>query len=101
MATSLISWGLSLIFSGILVREIVKNVRGIDYRAIGAAGYLGTGSVWGLGLSSSAALVMATPSAIPSALLKISGVITLRETMYTWQSLATAGCLYVVCVRRL
>ena len=40
MATSLVSWGLSLIFSGILVREIVRNVRGIDYRAIGAAAYL-------------------------------------------------------------
>ena len=50
MATSLISWGFSLIFSGILVREIVKNVRQIDYRAIGAAAYMGTGSVWALGL---------------------------------------------------
>ena len=78
MATSLVSWGLGLIFSGVLVREIVRNVRAIDYRAIGAAAYLGTGSVWALGLSSSAALVMATPSAIPTALLKISGVIPLR-----------------------
>jgi short-chain fatty acids transporter len=93
MATSLISWGLSLIFSGILVREIVKNVRQIDYRAIGAAAYLGTGSVWALGLSSSAALVMATPSSIPPALLKISGMISLRQTIYTWQSLTTAAIL--------
>lgn len=93
MATSMISWGLSLIFSGILVREIVKNVRGIDYRAIGAAAYLGTGSVWALGLSSSAALVMATPSSIPAALLKISGVIPLSQTIYTWQSLTTAAIL--------
>jgi len=54
------------------VREIVRNVRGIDYRAVGAAAYLGTGSVWALGLSSSAALVMATPTAIPAALVKIS-----------------------------
>jgi short-chain fatty acids transporter len=38
---------------------------------------------------------MATPSAIPSALLKISGVIPLRETIYTWQSLATAGILMI------
>jgi short-chain fatty acids transporter len=95
MATAMLSWGLSLIFSGVLVREVVRNVRGIDYRAIGAAAYLGTGSVWALGLSSSAALVMATPSAIPSALLKISGVIPLRETIYTWQSLATAGILMI------
>jgi len=93
MATAMLSRGLSLIFSGVLVREVVRNVRGIDYRAIGAAAYLGTGSVWALGLSSSAALVMATPAAIPTALLKISGVIPLRETIYTWQSLATAGIL--------
>jgi short-chain fatty acids transporter len=93
MATAMVSWGLSLIFSGVLVREVVRNVRGVDYRAIGAAAYLGTGSVWALGLSSSAALVMATPSAIPAALLKISGVIPLKETIYSWQSLTTAAIL--------
>jgi len=93
MATSLVSWGLSLIFSGLLVREVVKNVRGIDYRAIGAAAYLGTGTVWALGISSSAALLMATPASIPAALIKISGVIPLSQTIYTWQSLATAGIL--------
>ncbi len=93
MATALISWGLSLIFSGILVREIVRNVRRIDYRAIGAAAYLGTGSVWALGLSSSAALVMATPASIPVPLLKISGVIPLSQTIYTWQSAATVAIL--------
>jgi short-chain fatty acids transporter len=95
MATAMVSWGLSLIFSGVLVREVVRNVRGVDYRAIGAAAYLGTGSVWALGLSSSAALVMATPSAIPAALLKISGVIPLKETIYSWQSLTTAAILMV------
>ena len=98
MMTSLLSWGLGLIFGGILVREIVRNVRGIDYRAIGAAAFLGNGSVWALGLSSSAALVMATPASIPSALLKISGVIPLSLTIYTWQSAATAAILTISCV---
>ena len=98
MMTSLLSWGLGLIFSGILVREIVRNVRGIDYRAIGAAAFLGNGSVWALGLSSSAALVMSTPTSIPSALLKISGVIPLSLTIYTWQSAATAAILTISCV---
>jgi short-chain fatty acids transporter len=93
MATSLVSWGFSLIFSGILVREIVENLRGVDYRAIGAAAYLGTGSVWALGLSSSAALMMATPSAIAPPLLRISGVIPLSQTIYAWQSLVTAAVL--------
>ena len=98
MMTSLLSWGLGLIFGGILVREIVRNVRGIDYRAIGAAAFVGNGSVWALGLSSSAALVMATPASIPSALLKISGVIPLSLTIYTWQSAATAAILTISCV---
>jgi len=98
MATSLVSWGLSLIFSGLLVREIVKNVRGIDYRAIGAAAYLGTGTVWALGISSSAALLMATPASIPGALIKISGVIPLNQTIYTWQSLTTAAILMLASI---
>jgi short-chain fatty acids transporter len=53
MFSSLISWGFSLIFSGLLVRELSKKVKGMDYRAAGAAGYLGLGAVWALGLSSS------------------------------------------------
>ena len=95
MLTSLLSWGFSLIFSAILVKEIVKRVRGVDYRAIGAGAYLGLGSIWALGLSSSAALMMATPSSIPAGLLKISGIIPLSQTIYTWQSLVTAGILIV------
>ena len=90
LLTSLISWGLGIVFSALLARQIVKNVRGIDYRAIGAAAYLGQGTVWALGLSSSAALLMASPAAIPSALVKISGVIPLRQTIYLWQSMVMA-----------
>jgi short-chain fatty acids transporter len=94
--TSLISWGFALIFGGLLAREVVRHIRGIDYRAIGAAAYLGNGTVWALGLSSSAALLMATPSSIPPGLLKISGVIPLGQTIYTWQSLATVAILMIV-----
>jgi short-chain fatty acids transporter len=95
MLTSMLSWGLSLIMTGFLVRAVVKNVKGIDYRAIGAAGYLGLGTVWALGMSSSPALLMATPASIPPALMKISGVIPLQATIYSWPSLATAGILIV------
>ena len=95
MATALISWGLSLIFSGILAREVVKKVARLDYRAVGAAAYLGTGSIWALGFSSSAALMMATPSSMPAGLLKISGAIPLRQTIGTWQSVVTALILAI------
>jgi short-chain fatty acids transporter len=98
MLTSLISWGLSLIFTGLLVRAITKRLPRVDYRAIGAAAYLGLGSVWALGLSSSAALLQATKSSIPASLLPITGVIPLTQTIFLWQSLTLAGVLVVVSV---
>ena len=98
MASSLVSWGLSLIFTGLLVREIVPRVRRVDYRAIGAAAYLGLGSVWALGLSSSAALLQATRSAIPPSLLPVTGVIPLSQTIFLWPSLVMAAILIAISV---
>ncbi|MGA7461562.1 MAG: TIGR00366 family protein, partial [Candidatus Korobacteraceae bacterium] len=98
MLTSLISWGLSLIFSGLFVRELAPRVKGLDYRAAGAAAYLGLGAVWAMGLSSSAAMLMATKSAIPPSLFAISGVIPLTQTLFLWPSLATTAILLVLSV---
>ncbi|MGE5111337.1 MAG: short-chain fatty acid transporter, partial [Acidobacteriaceae bacterium] len=96
MLTSLVSWGFSLIFSGLLVREMSHRVRGLDYRAAGAAGYLGLGAVWAMGVSSSAAMMMATPSAIPPSLAKISGVLPLTQTIFLWPSILTTAVLVLV-----
>ncbi len=96
MLTSLLSWGLSLIFSGMLVREMGHRVKGLDYRAAGAAGYLGLGAVWALGLSSSAAMLMGTKAAIPAPLFAVSGLIPLSQTIFLWQSLVMAAVLIVV-----
>ena len=96
MVSSLFSWSFSLIFSGLLAREMAQRVKGSDYRALGAAAYLGLGSVWALGLSSSAALLMANQGSMPPALLKISGVIPLSQTLLLWQSMLVA--LILLCV---
>jgi short-chain fatty acids transporter len=98
MLSSLISWGLSLIFTGLLVREITRRNLRVDYRAIGAAAYLGLGSVWALGLSSSAALLQATKSSIPPSLLPITGVIPLTQTIFLWQNIVLALVLIAVSV---
>jgi short-chain fatty acids transporter len=98
MLTSLISWGLSLIFSGLLTREMARQVKGMDYRAAGGAAYLGLGAVWALGLSSSAAMMMATKGSIPPSLLAISGLIPLSQTIFLWQGLLTAVILIAVSV---
>ena len=93
MLTGLISWGLSLIFGGLLVRRMAYRIPGLDYRAAGAAGYLGNGVVWALGLSSSAAMFMATKTSIPPALFNITGLIPLTQTIFTWQSMVMAVVL--------
>ena len=98
MATSLISWGFSMIFSGLLVREMSRRIKGMDYRAAGAAAYLGLGAVWALGFSSSAALMMATKGAIPPKLYEISGLIPLTQTLIIWPNLWTILVLIIVSV---
>ena len=98
MLTSLISWGLSLIFSGLLVRAIARRMKGLDYRAAGAAGYLGIGVVWAMGLSSSAAMLMATKAAMPPLLYEIAGVIPLSQTIFLWRSVVTTAILIAVSV---
>jgi short-chain fatty acids transporter len=92
--TSLIHWGLGLVFSGLLVRALGRRAElGMDYRAAGAAACTGLGSVWALGLSSSAALLQANPASMPPALLAETGVIPFAETIFTWQSLLCAAIL--------
>ncbi len=98
MTTSLISWGFSLIFSALLVREMSRKVKGMDYRAAGAAAYLGLGAVWALGLSSSAALMMATKGAIPPKLYEISGLIPLTKTLFIWPNFWTIVALVAISI---
>jgi short-chain fatty acids transporter len=98
MTTSLISWGFSLIFSALLVREMSRTIKGMDYRAAGAAAYLGLGAVWALGLSSSAALMMATKGAIPPKLYEISGLIPLTQTLFIWPTLWTIVALVTLSI---
>ena len=98
MATSLVSWGFSLIFSGLLVREMSRRIKGMDYRAAGAAAYLGLGAVWALGFSSSAALMMATKGSIPPKLFEISGLIPLTQTLIIWPNFWTIMILLVVSI---
>lgn len=97
MLVSLIHWGLSSILASLLVRALARREElDMDYRAAGAAAYLGMGSVWAMGLSSSAAQLQANPASMPPALLPITGVIPFSETIFLWQSIALTAVLIVV-----
>ncbi|MCQ4438531.1 hypothetical protein NO135_26340, partial [Clostridioides difficile] len=67
-----------------------------DYRAAGAAAYLGMGAPWALGLSSSASQLQANPDSLPKTLLAISGVIPCAETIFLPQSMLMAAVPTVV-----
>ena len=108
MASSWINWGFSLVFSAVLARAVARRFaqkgRRVDYRALGAASLLGLGSVWAQGLSGSAALQMATPSALPPKIRAIienggvipGGVVDFTHTILLWQSLASVAIELVV-----
>ena len=97
MASSWLNWGFSLIFSAMLAKETARRHARVDYRAVAAAAFLGLGSVWAQGLSGSAALQMATASAMSKEVRDIvagggrlpGGVIPLSSTIFLWQSLVS------------
>lgn len=104
MLSSWLNWGFSLIFSAMLAKEVARRVRDVDYRAVAASAFLGLGSVWAQGLSGSAALQMATPSALPKEIRSIvaaggaieGGVIPMSHTIFLWQSLVGVAVEIVI-----
>ncbi|MSU65209.1 MAG: short-chain fatty acid transporter [Opitutus sp.] len=106
LASSWINWGFSLIFSAMLAREVARQVADVDYRALAAASFLGMGSIWAQGLSSSAALLMATPGALQPAVREIvahgglvpGGLISFSHTIFIWQSFVAMAVETVVVV---
>ncbi len=94
LASSWLNWGFSVIFSAVLAREVARRVEGVDYRALAAASFLGLGSIWAQGLSGSAALQMASAGALQPQIRDIvaagdlvpGGIISLRHTIFLWQS---------------
>jgi short-chain fatty acids transporter len=97
MLVSLIHWGLALVLASLLVRVMAQrsDLR-LDYRAAGAAACLGMGSVWALGLSSSAAQLQANAASMPPAMQAVTGLIPFTETIFLWQSMLLAAVVIAV-----
>ncbi len=104
MASSWFNWGFSLVFSAVLAREIARQMKDVDYRALAASSFLGVGSVWAQGLSGSAALQMATAGALQPAIRDIvahdglvpGGIIGFQHTIFLWQSFASVAVEIVI-----
>ena len=80
---ALFNWGFCLVVAGVLVREIPKRLPGVSKAYLAAAGYAGF-AVWGSGVSSSVALVTATPGSPLNAVeLFAQRLLTLPELLLT------------------
>ena len=99
LVSTLFNWAISLVFSGLLARAVARRTDlRVDYRAMGAAAYMGIGAIWALGISSAPAQLMANPASLPSGLLEISGVLPFTETIFLWQSMVMTLALLLISV---
>jgi short-chain fatty acids transporter len=105
MVASYLNWAFSLVFAAILAREVARNVRGVDYRALGAMAFIGLGTVWAQGLSGSAALQVASAASSPPPVQEVvkangfsAGTIPLSDTIFLWQSVVATLVVFVVAV---
>ncbi len=93
LALAFFHWGLSMVGSALLVREIAKRRTGVDYPLLVAAAYLGMGCTWHAGLSASAPLLVATPGHFLEAKI---GLIPTGETIFSAFNLILVGLVTLV-----
>jgi short-chain fatty acids transporter len=80
---ALLNWGFCLVVSGVLVREIPKRLPTVSKGYLAAAGYTGF-AVWASGLSSSIALVSATPGSPMNIIEQMAHrTVPLSQTLWT------------------
>jgi short-chain fatty acids transporter len=95
MMLALVNWGVALVAAALLAREIARRVPNCDYGFLVAGAYSGF-VIWGSGLSSSIALVCATPGNPLNFIARYTGVAStpLSETLFAPFNLAlVAGML--------
>ena len=99
MLTSLLNWGMSLVFSGLLVRALARRTDlHMDYRAAGAAAISASARPGRSGLALRRRSLQANAASLPKPLLQITGVIPFSQTIFLWQSMVIGVVLIVVSI---
>jgi short-chain fatty acids transporter len=81
--TGWINWAVTIVASAVFVPYVAKNNPKVDYRLLVTAAYLGIGTIWHAGLSSSAPLIAATPGNFLIEQKILDGVIPVDQTIFT------------------
>lgn len=92
---SFCNWGLGLVVSALLAREVAKRMR-VDFAWIVAAGFSGW-VVWASGISSSIALAQSTPGSAMNVVQKLTGqVLPFSATVFTRFNLIPTVAMLIV-----
>lgn len=86
-----LNWGFGLVIGGVMAKKLAANVKGVHYPLIIAAAYSGF-TFYGLGLSASIPLLIATPG---HPLEKAMGIVSLSQTIFSWPILIATAVLLV------
>lgn len=87
-----LNWGFGLIIGITVAQKLAANIKGVHYPLIIAAAYSGF-TLYGLGLSSSVPLVIATPGHF---LEELMGVVPLSETIFSFPMLLATVLLLII-----
>ncbi|WP_258265654.1 short-chain fatty acid transporter [Pseudoglutamicibacter cumminsii] len=89
---SWLNWGFGLVMGGIVAQKLAMNVKGLHYPLAIAAGYSGF-AVYGIGLSGSVPLLLATPG---NFMEEQVGLIPLTDTLFSPYLLLTNLAVLII-----
>ena len=91
-----INWGFGLIIGALLAKEMARQVKGVDYRLLIAAGYSGM-VVWHAGLSGSIPLTISSASGLAATGGALTEAVPTSMTIFSyWNLIITAVILIVM-----
>lgn len=88
-----LNWGFGLVVGALFARELARQVKGVDYPFLVAAGYSGF-VVWHGGISGSIPLAVATKGHIVE---KLTGIIPVSQTIFSsWNLIITFAIIFTM-----
>ena len=90
-----INWGFGLIIGALLAKEMARQVKGVDYRLLIAAGYSGM-VVWHGGLSGSIPLTISSASGLAATGGALTEAVPTSMTIFSYWNLIITAVIIVV-----
>ena len=90
-----INWGFGLVIGALLAREMARQVKGVDYRLLVAAGYAAI-VVWHGGLSGSIPLTISSASGLGATGGALTEAVPISQTVFSYWNLIISAALIIV-----